>query len=161
MNTTMHRHTCFEWAFSFCSISNFLKKIGIGTTDTDCANIPKEKLLAYIYDTIPGLKGVDIPEPKAWKCPDQVLPTPIFYQGDLVVWNDEYVPPTHGARMSMKDDGPFTVSVVDDFIVAFVRDENGSLVATGPRTDRITVETPRGRAIIAHPGYFKIFKRKE
>ena len=159
MNTLMVRPTCFDRVFNLSSMFKLIKQRGRKQkTDTDQAHIPKEKLLEYVYDTIPELKGKKISEPQGWKCPDQVLPLPMFSEGDLVVWNDIYIPPTHGLRVSLKDEGPFTVRIVDDFIVALVGDGSGKLTTKAPKLNRITVETPTGRALIAHPGYFKLFR---
>ena len=159
MNTATARHVCFDWVFNWCSMfSSAKQKSRNPKNDTDRSDIPKEELLEYIHDNIPILKGVDIPGIRAWKCPEQALPLPMFRKGDLVVWNDEYISPTHGARARFKDDEPFTVRIVDDFIIALVRDENGRLVTQAPKVDRITLVTSSGWIINAHPGYFKLFK---
>jgi hypothetical protein len=159
MNTATVRHTCFDFVSNLCSMFNVIREDGgVPKTDTDRTDIPKEELVEYIYDTIPAFKGLSISEPKGWKCLEQVLPFPMFNQGDLVVWNDAYISPTHGTRACFKGDEPLTVRIVDDFIVAVVRDEKGRLVTKAPRINRITLETPSGWVIIAHPGYFKLFQ---
>lgn len=125
--------------------------------DTDRVYIPKEKLTEYIHDAIPELEAEDIREPRAWRGVAQGLPLPTWNERDLVVWNDQFIAPTHGARIE-SGEGPFVVRVVDDYIIAFTKDADGNLITKVPKTDRITVETPKGRLIIAHPGYFKLFK---
>lgn len=158
MNTATVHHPSLDWVFDMCRMLSAPQKGGTDMIDIDRADVPEEKLLAYIQDIIPAMPAADVLDLQAWKCPEQALPLPMFEQGALVVWNDKYIAPTHGARTSFKDDEPFTVSIVDDFLIAFTCEEGKRDITEHPQANRIALETPSGRIIIAHPGYFKLFR---
>lgn len=141
------------WRSIFDSIRKRSKK---KIMDTDRIYIPEDKLMEYIYDAIPKLKNKKIPEPLTWACAEQDLPLPLFKNEAKIVWNDAFISPEHGARKHCGE-GPFTVYIVDDYLVAFTKCESGKVVFDFPKINRITIEAPNGSVIIAHPGYFKLF----
>ena len=152
--TDIHRiYRPIAWRSIF---DNIRKKSKGKIMDTDRIYIPEGKLMEYIYDAIPKLKNKKIPKPLTWGCPEQDLPLPLFKNGAKIVWNDTFISPEHGARKHCGE-GPFTVYIVDDYLVAFTKYEGAKVVFDFPKSDRITIESPNGSIIIAHPGYFKLF----
>lgn len=127
--------------------------------DTDRLDATEEELLEFISAVLPRSSKENIAEQKAWKGTVEKLPAMNFKERDVVVWNDDFISPHHGARMSCGE-GPFTVLVTDDCIISVRRNANGDLETRIPTDNRIALVTPQNTAIVTHPGYFKLFEAK-
>ncbi|OGZ16264.1 MAG: hypothetical protein A2494_03835 [Candidatus Lloydbacteria bacterium RIFOXYC12_FULL_46_25] len=158
MNTTTMTPSFTEQNFHWRSIFDFMQRESKEKImDTDRVYIPEDELMEYICDAIPQLKNKEIPTPLAWECKEQDLPLPLFKHGAKIVWNDAFISKEHGARKHCGE-GPFEVYILDDYLVAFTKHEDGKVTFDVPRLDRITIESPSGSVIIAHPGYFKLLE---
>lgn len=158
MNTSAMHFSYIGRFLEWCSTFEVAhKKTKEKNMDKDRIDIPEKELLEYIHDAIPQLKGKDIPKPNTWHCDTPTLPLPLFKHGAMIVWNDEFIAPEHGARKHCGE-GPFTVYIMDDFLVAFTKGDKGVTDIRVPKINRITIESPDGNIIIAHPGFFKLHK---
>lgn len=160
MSTAAIHHSFFAW---LCNWHIFLylrkKKDEKTKMDTDRMDIPEEDLMEFIGAVLPQLRKEKVAEQIAWKGTKEKLPHTNFEEKDVVVWDDNFISPHHGARMSCGE-GPFTIFVVNDYIIAVTRNANGGLETRIPTSNRIALMTPNKTVIVTHPGYFKLFEVK-
>lgn len=160
MNTTTVHRSYVDWFFNWHKIFDLREKKDEETRmDTDRMDIPEEELMEFICAVLPQLRKEKVAEQMAWRGTEEKLPATRFEKGELVVWDDNFISPNHGARRNCGE-GPFTVFVANDYIAGFTLYNDGHYETNIPMWNRIAVMTPHKTAIVTHPGYFKLHEEQ-
>ncbi len=119
-------------------------------------NAEQEQLIDLIRDAVSELAADDIASAVAFhEVTDQNLPPCHFVSGDVLIWNDAFVPKKHPARRHCGE-GPFKVVRDENYLVAFVTDRNNR-VTSDVRTGKdrlVLLNLSTFGLIIAHGSFF-------
>lgn len=89
----------------------------------------QERLISHIKDVIPELAAEEISNAVAFhEVTDKNLPSCYFVVGDVLRWNETFIPQRHPVRRHCGE-GPFKVVRDESYLVAFVKDSNNKVTS--------------------------------